>query len=194
MMSMLSEPRLSADDFKHAFRHHPAGVAIVTADAGDGPVAMTVSSIASVSVDPPTLVFSASALSSSTPTILRAETVVVHMLASDQADLAKLGARSGAARFGPDVEWDRLETGEPYYPRANSWLRGRVRERVNVNGSTLIIVEAIEAKPRETNEEHHREPNPLVYHNRKWFVLGDKSVLPENIVPLCTVYGRGDHG
>ena len=149
MTATISEPRISAADFKHAFRHHPAGVAIVTADAGDGPVAMTVSSVASVAIDPPTLVFSASAMSSSTPTIKRAETVVVHLLASDKVELAKLGARSGAERFGADVEWSRLPTGEPYYPSANAWLRGRVVERFDVNGSTLVVVEAIQAKPRD---------------------------------------------
>ncbi len=55
-----SDDHLSVEAFRHAFRHHPAGVAVVTADAGDGPAAMTVSSVASVEVDPPTLVFSAS--------------------------------------------------------------------------------------------------------------------------------------
>src|SRR3546814_14847557 len=102
---------------------------------------MTVSAVASVSIHPPTLIFSASPMSSSTPTICRAETVVVHLLASDQIELAKLGARSGAERFGPDVEWGRLPTGEPYYPTANVWLRGRVVQRVDVNGSPLVVVE-----------------------------------------------------
>ena len=69
---MEAEPRISAEQFRFAFRSHPAGVAVVTADAGDGPVAMTVSSVASISIDPPTLMFSASAISSSTPTICRA--------------------------------------------------------------------------------------------------------------------------
>lgn len=190
MTTTLFEPRISADDFKHAFRHHPAGVAIITADAGDGPVAMTVSSVASVTIDPPTLVFSASAMSSSTPTIRRAETVVVHLLASDQVALAKLGARSGVERFGDDVEWGRLPTGEPYYPNANSWLRGRVVQRVDVHGSTLIVVEAIQAKPRA--EGSAGEPQPLVYHDRKWFILNDSAVLPQNVVPFYAVYGRGD--
>ena len=192
MSAAVSEQRISADDFRHAFRHHPAGVAIVTADVGDGPVAMTVSSVASVSIDPPTLVFSASPHSSSTPTIRRAETVVVHLLASDQVQLAKLGARSGAARFGDDVQWSRLPTGEPYYPMANSWLRGRVIKRVDVSGATLIVVEAIEAKPRAHESGTRTEPSPLVYHNRKWYILGEKSMLPESVVPFYTVYGRGD--
>jgi len=181
--------RITAEEFVHAFRYHPAGVAIVTADDGTGPVAMTVSSVASVSVDPPTLVFSASGKSSSTPTIRRAETVVVHLLASDQVELAKLGARHGIDRFGPDVEWDRLPTGEPYYPRANSWLRGKVVQQVDVHGSTLVIVEALEGKPHSVEE---KEPDPLVYHNRRWFVLNEKSVLPDSVVPFYVVYGRGD--
>jgi flavin reductase (DIM6/NTAB) family NADH-FMN oxidoreductase RutF len=190
MTATIAEQRISAEDFRHAFRHHPAGVGIITADAGDGPVAMTVSSVASVAIDPPTLVFSASPMSSSTPTICRADTVVVHLLASDQVDLAKLGARSGVERFGNHVEWARLPTGEPYYPNANSWLRGRVVQRVDVHGSTLIVVEAIEAKPRADGAESATKP--LVYHDRKWFVLGDNSRLPESVVPFYAVYGRGE--
>jgi flavin reductase (DIM6/NTAB) family NADH-FMN oxidoreductase RutF len=185
-----SEHRLYAEAFRHAFRHHPAGVAVVTADAGDGPVAMTVSSVASVDVDPPTLVFSASRRSSATTTICRADTLVVHLLVSDNLDIAELGARSGVDRFGDDVDWGRLSTGEPYYPAANSWLRGRVVDRIDVHGSVLVVVEAIDAKPR--CEKAAAEPSPLVYHNRKWFVLRERLIPPETAVPFLTVYGRGE--
>ncbi len=117
------------------------------------------------------------------------ETVVVHLLAADHVELAKLGARSGAERFGKDVRWGRLPTGEPYYPDA-TWLRGRVTRRIDVNGATLILVEAIEAKLR----EHHSplEPTPLVYHNRRWHVLTDKSALPPTVAPFYVVYGRDE--
>lgn len=188
--SLSSEPRVSAEEFRHAFRHHPAGVAIITADAGDGPVAMTVSSLASVEIDPPTLVFSASSRSSGTPTIRRAETVVVHLLTSDEVELAKLGARSGIDRFGSDVLWGRLPTGEPYYPTATSWLRGRVVDRIDVHGSTLVVVEAIEAGSRPESDD--APSRPLVYHNRNWFVLGERSMLPSTTVPIFTVYGRDE--
>jgi len=175
MSATVMKQKVSAEDFKFAFRHHPAGVGIITADVGDGPVAMTVSSLASVGINPPSLVFSASPLSSSTKTICAAETVVVHLLASDQVELAKLGATSGVDRFGDSVEWSRLPTGEPYYPNANSWLRGRVVNRIDVSGSTLIVVEAIEAKPRD--EADQSDAAPLVYHNRNWFALGEHSAL-----------------
>jgi len=189
-MTMASDQRISADEFKHAFRLHPAGVAVVTADAGDGPVAMTVSSLFSVAVDPPTLVFSASAMSSSTPTILRAETVVVHLVASDNVDLAKLCARSGSSRFGDDVGSSRLPSGEPYYPGANAWLRGRVTRHVDVHGSVLVIVEALEAKPQEDVADEGAAP--LVYHGHRWFALGEDAMLREKVFPYHAIYGRLD--
>lgn len=40
---------LSATDFRGIFRRHPAGVTVVTADAGSGPVALTATSVASMS-------------------------------------------------------------------------------------------------------------------------------------------------
>ena len=116
---------LSADEFKLAFRNHPAGVAIVTADAGNGPVAMTVTSVFSVSAEPPLLVFSASAQSSATPTITEAKTVVVHLLGADQLHLAKLAATSGANRFPEDIPLEKLPTGETVYSEAHAWIRGR---------------------------------------------------------------------
>ncbi|HEY0252196.1 MAG TPA: flavin reductase family protein, partial [Kofleriaceae bacterium] len=109
---------LSADEFKLAFRNHPAGVAVITADAGDGPVGLTATSVFSVSAEPPLLVFSISGSSSSAPTIGRADTVVVHLLGADQLGIAKLFATSGVDRFADASSWGRLPTGEPFLPSA----------------------------------------------------------------------------
>ena len=120
-------PVLPAEQFKAAFRNHAAGVAVITADAGDGPVALTATSVFSVSAEPPLLVFSLSASSSSTPTLTRASTVVVHLLSADQLDLAVLAATSGIDRFADTSIWSRLETGEPYFTAAPVWIRGSRR-------------------------------------------------------------------
>jgi len=173
----MSDTVLSAEEFKYAFRGHPAGVAVVTADIGDGPVAMTVSSLFSVGLEPPTLVFSASALSSASPTILNAETVVVHLISAEEVEIAKLGATSGVDRFGPDVVWDRLPTGEPYYPEVGSWIRGRVSQVVPAGGSRLVVVEALESKAFDLDAPTH--PTPLVYHNRSWHRIDDNSLLDD---------------
>ena len=49
---------MSADAFKAFFRGHPAGVAVITADAGDGPVTLTATSVASVMASVTGLYFS----------------------------------------------------------------------------------------------------------------------------------------
>lgn len=170
---------LSADEFKLAFRNHPAGVAIVTADAGHGPVAMTVTSVFSVSAEPPLLVFSASALSSATPTITEAQTVVVHLLGADQLHLAKLAATSGVNRFPEDVAWEKLPTGETVYTEAHAWIRGRIVNKLTAGLSTVFLVEALEAKTPEagSSELDASSAHPLVYHNRTWHKLDASSKL-----------------
>lgn len=173
------ETVLSAEEFKAAFRNHPAGVAVVTADAGDGPVALTATSVFSVSADPPLLVFSLSATSSSTPTLMRAETVVVHLLSAPQLNIAVLGATSGIDRFADTSIWSRLETGEPYFSAAPVWIRGRIVDRMEAGGSTVVAVEALEARTPERGspDADADHSHPLVYHNRTWHVLSEESKL-----------------
>jgi flavin reductase (DIM6/NTAB) family NADH-FMN oxidoreductase RutF len=161
---------VSADDFKAAFRTHPGGVSVITADAGHGPVALTATSVASVSVDPPLLVFSVSALSSSAPTLTTAETVVVHLLDADDLALARLGATSGIDRFADTSSWTRLVSGEPIFHGVPRWIRARVVNRFESGGSTVIVAHAVQVNVPETHEARG-----LVYLNREWHHLGEHS-------------------
>jgi len=162
---------LSADEFKAAFRQHPSGIAVITADGGSGPVAMTASSVFSVSAEPPVLVFSVSQMSSAATTLLSAETLVVHMLSADNLDLALLGATSGVDRFADSALWSRLESGEPYFVNAHAWIRGRVVDRMHIGESTVVAVHALSSN---TPKDAVAAP-PLVYHNRTWHRLTDDS-------------------
>jgi flavin reductase (DIM6/NTAB) family NADH-FMN oxidoreductase RutF len=176
-----SELGLSPEDFKTAFRNHAAGVAVVTADAGNGPVGMTATSVFSISATPPLLVFSASELSSSTPTLTEAQTVIVHLLGSDDLDLAVLCATSGIDRFADTSVWSRLETGEPYFPNVHAWIRGRVVNKLKAGSSTLFVVNALESFSASTSASGHpkAEANPLVYHNRTWHHLSEGSTITQ---------------
>jgi flavin reductase (DIM6/NTAB) family NADH-FMN oxidoreductase RutF len=170
---------VSADEFKAAFRNHPAGVAVITADAGDGPVGLTATSVISVSAEPPLLVFSISAQSSSTPTIKAANTVVVHLLGADQLDLARLCSTSGIDRFADTGIWTRLVSGEPIFPSAHAWIRGRVLNQMTAGDSTVVLVEALQTKApaAASAEADAAQANPLVYHNRTWHRLGEHSKI-----------------
>ncbi|VXB35986.1 FMN reductase (NADH) NtaB [Microbacterium sp. 8M] len=165
---------LSAEEFKRAFREHPAGVALVTADAGHGPVALTATSVSSVSAEPPLLVFSISDQSSASTTLNRADTVVVHLLSSAQLGLAKLGATSGIDRFADRALWSRLDTGEPYFLAARTRIRGRVLHRLRAGTSTVVVVHALDAHLPEPSETW-ADATPLVYVGRTWHALGEPS-------------------
>lgn len=170
----LARDGLPSEDFKAAFRNHAAGVALVTADPGDGPAAMTATSVFSVSATPPLLVFSVSDLSSAAPTILRADSVVVHLLDAEQIDLAMLGATSGIDRFADLSIWMRLETGEPVFTAADIWIRGAVVNRFTAGSSTLVVVNAT-AVSLASGADQGGTRRPLVYHNRIWHGLGEHS-------------------
>ena len=170
-VSLTPSGGLDGDAFKAAFRQHAAGVAVITADIGDGPVGLTATSVFSVSAEPALLVFSLSELSSSAPTIVAAETIVVHLLGAEQVAIARLCATSGVDRFADAALWGRLDTGEPYFPSAATWIRGRIVNRMNAGTSTIVAVHALEAGVGDASTA------PLVYHNRTWHRLGDHSRL-----------------
>ncbi|WP_292830891.1 flavin reductase family protein [Microbacterium sp.] len=162
---------LSADEFKALFRGHPGGVAVITADAGDGPVALTATSVASVSTEPPLLIFSISAQSSASDVLLRAETVVVHLLDTQDLELAKLGATSEIDRFAQPDRWSRLVTGEPVYRDVRAWVRCAVIGRMDAGGSTVVAAHALQYELGRDADDSEA----LVYHNRTWHRLGEHS-------------------
>lgn len=166
------EHHVSADDFKAAFRGHPGGVALITADAGDGPVALTASSVASVNVDPPLLMFSVTTLSSATKVIVQSDTIVVHLLDTNDISLAQRGATKNIDRFGDTSLWQRLPTGETVFTGARAWLRCRIINQMDANGSTVIAAEAVQVG---INRQVGDGSVPLAYVNREWHRLDGAS-------------------
>ncbi|MEW2015078.1 flavin reductase family protein [Rhodococcus sp. NPDC076796] len=160
---------MKIDEFVAVFRHHAAGVAVVTAAGPDGPVAMTVTSLFSVSAEPPMFAFSASSLSSASPPILAADTVVAHILHGDNLPIGRLGAASATDRFS--VPWRELPTGEPVYDGVTSWVRGEIVSLVEAGQSTLVIARALEGRVEGDDR------TPLVYHAREWHTLGRHSLI-----------------
>lgn len=166
---------VSADDFKAAFRNHPAGVSVITADLGDGPVGLTATSVFSVSANPPLLVFSLSTHSSSGVLLRQAETVVVHLLGVEQIELAKTFSTSGIDRFADAATWSRLVTGEPFLPAARTWMRGKVVSQMAAGDSTVIAVQVLQVNVPSLSHTNAQESRPLVYHNRTWHCLSEAS-------------------
>jgi flavin reductase (DIM6/NTAB) family NADH-FMN oxidoreductase RutF len=162
------EPELLVSAFRDAFRHHPAGVAVITTRDGAGePVGLTASSVASVSLAPPALVLSVSHRSGAAAALLAADTLLVHLLEARNVELARRFATSGADRFGPDTRWAPLVTGEPWLLGAPTALRCRPLARVPVGDATVVTAEVVGVRSA------GRTGRPLVHHDRGFHALGD---------------------
>lgn len=159
---------IDSDDFRALMRHHPTGVTLVTADPGDGPVALTATSLVSLSAEPPLVAFSLSELSSATPSLRRASTFVIHLLAGEEIELARLGATSGVDRFADSSLWARLETGEPYFVQPSVRMRAQMANSLSAGTSLLVVARVLDAVTAASPER-----KPLVYLGRTWFALGD---------------------
>ncbi|MGO4385451.1 flavin reductase family protein [Specibacter sp. RAF43] len=197
--------RTVTGDFKAAFGHHPAGVAIITADVGTGPVGITASSVASVSAEPPILAFSLASQSGSAAAIAVADSLVVHLLTVGDLDLARIFARAGTERFTAAMAWTRLATGEPLLAHHGHALRCRVLSRTAAGSSLLVAAAVLEVLGPEPAASNDRTPGtdpgtdpagaPLVYHNRVFHRLGEHSVLGNagGVIRSGTTAGNGAH-
>ncbi len=180
-----ADPSVAAA-FREAFRCHPAGVAVITADPGEKPVAMTVSSLISVSAEPPTVAFSLSSRSGSTAQVLAAGSVVVHLLRYPDLELARLGATPGADRFGPGTAWERLPTGEPRYTAVATWFRARITGTLPVEGATVVVAELLEGATGLTAEAPELES--LIYLDRRWHRLRETRDGVASLMPMDLEY------
>jgi len=161
---------------KGAFRRHAAGVAVVTADFGEGPIAMTVSSLTSVSAEPAILLFSVSAETETGRAMARAESVVVHLLDAGDHRLAVRCATPGLDRFDDTVAWERLATGEPTFPSPRVRMRCTVVHRSSFGDSTVLVLAVVDVLDRSTTGDGDGEDHgPLAYHDRAWHALGERS-------------------
>ena len=80
---------VSSADFRGAMRHLAGGVSVITVGRGNDITGMTVTSVSSLSVDPPTLIVSINRESSSWPLLKRDGFFGVNLLTADQLDVAE---------------------------------------------------------------------------------------------------------
>jgi len=92
---------VSLDDFKAAMRALPAGISAVTTGDIDAPAGLIVSSLTSISADPPMVGFFLQKTSSARSSLLKSGRFVANILGEDHDDVIQtfLGQPQGASRF-----------------------------------------------------------------------------------------------
>lgn len=160
-----------SEAFRSLFRQHPSGVAVLTAESADGPVAMTITSLTSVNASPALVAFSLSKASSATPGILGSSSILIHFIDEASLAVAQVAATSGIDRFADRAAWQYLPSGEPHYTAVRRWARGTVRSTLDVDGAVLVVLDVVEARDGEAGSA--KEDAGVVYRNRIWHTLGD---------------------
>jgi flavin reductase (DIM6/NTAB) family NADH-FMN oxidoreductase RutF len=139
-ISIVSE--VSAGDFRSAMRRLTGGVSVITAGRGRDVSGMTVTSVTSLSVEPPTLIVSVNRGASSWPLIRRYGFFGVNILNADQLDIAERftgrDGLKGAARFA-GADWFTRASGAPLLSGALAAIDCEVEEVVERHSHAIVI-------------------------------------------------------
>lgn len=138
---------------RETFGLFATGVTIVTAQAPDGSdVAITANSFASVSMDPPLILWCLAGASRHVPAFDIGRRFAIHVLHEGQAEIAKRCARSGV----PPAEVRAVPSRPPVIDRALARIVCRVSECRGA-GDHVIIIGLVEEVERIAG-------TPLIFH------------------------------
>ncbi len=155
--------------FRNALGSFATGVAVVTArDEHGQPVGLTINSFASVSLDPPLVLWSLG-LSTSTLEVFRnCSHYAINILAADQAALSQNFAQPGKGRTGE--KFAGLEVcvghgGAPLLQDCCAWFECS-NETQHPGGDHLIFIGRVE-------RFHQTQRPPLLFHGGQYRTLGE---------------------
>jgi flavin reductase (DIM6/NTAB) family NADH-FMN oxidoreductase RutF len=133
---------VSSGDFRSAMRHLAGGVSVITVGRGKDITGMTVTSVSSLSVDPPTLIVSINRGSSSWPLLTRHGFFGVNILTADQLDVAERftgkDGLTGADRF-TGAAWTAGVSGVPLLAGALSAIECEAEDIIERYSHAIVI-------------------------------------------------------
>jgi len=154
------------DVFLASFSLHPAGVAVITGLRDDGtPVGFTATSLASFSSTPPRASFNIARHASSFDAIAIGKKLLLHLLASDQIELARRMAGDSRERFVGN-HWAPGLDGLPQLVGVRAEMLATIVAVTPVGENAAVVVEI------EGGQTHPDRP-ALMYVERRYHVVGD---------------------
>jgi flavin reductase (DIM6/NTAB) family NADH-FMN oxidoreductase RutF len=138
--SVSIDTEVTSGDFRNAMRQLTGGVSVITAGRGRDISGMTVTSVSSLSVDPPALIVSINR--EAWPLVKRYGFFGVNILTSDQIDIAERftgkGGLKGADRFA-GARWMARASGVPLLVDALAAIDCEVEDIVERHSHAIII-------------------------------------------------------
>ena len=147
-------PETDARAFRDALGAFATGVTIVTTDSPEGPVGITANSFASVSLDPPLVLWSPAKASHRFVHFAHAPRFAIHVLAAHQAGVAAGFTRSKTAFAG--LQWSTSPLGVPLIEGVAASFECALEATHDAGDHAIVVGRVIRA--------HHAGGAPLVFH------------------------------
>lgn len=129
---------IDPNEFRRVLGHFPTGVTVVTGADADGATGMAIGSFASVSLDPPLVMFCPGKDSASWSQIKKTGSFCVNVLGEDQKDVCGVFASKADDKFA-GIEWTTEATGSPVIPGSIAWIDCEVHA-IHDGGDHDIVV------------------------------------------------------
>jgi flavin reductase (DIM6/NTAB) family NADH-FMN oxidoreductase RutF len=133
--------------FRNALGAFTTGVTVVSAMTPEGPTGMTVNSFASVSLDPPLVLWSASRNSARHDLFTAADHYAIHVLGADQHQLSARFTRGG--RGFENLDWAESDNGVPIISGTLARFECRRYTLQEAGDHTVVIGRVLRAAQRE---------------------------------------------
>jgi len=147
MQACADSPQETTVAFKNAMRQLAGGVSVITASCGEERTGMTVTSVISISLDPPELVVSVNREASSWPMIDQTRRFGVNILGAGQLQIGERFSGKGGIKGEQRYEgapWQQDEHGVWYLPDALAALSCEV-ETIWVHRTHNLVVGRVRA-------------------------------------------------
>ncbi len=142
--------------FRQVLGHFPTGVTVITAMHEGSPVGFAVGSFASLSLEPPQVLFCAGTQSSSWPKIQAAGKLCVNVLADDQEDVSRVFASKASDKFA-ELAWRPSGNGAPFLEGSLVSIDCDVDDVIE-SGDHFVVIAAV------THLDVHHEGHPLIFY------------------------------
>jgi len=157
------DPSSAPDDFRGALGTFVTGVTIITTDSPEGPVGIVANSFASVSLDPPLVLWSPAKASKRFEHFAGSRRFAVHVLSSDQRDICAAILKSKTAIA--DVPHGLSHCGMPIITGALATFECSLSATHDAGDHVIVVGEVTKC--------HHQPGDPLVFHAGKYGKFSD---------------------
>ena len=152
------DPSTDAGSFRGALGTFVTGVTLVTTDSPEGRVGIVANSFASVSLDPPLVLWSPAKASKRFEHFAGSRRFAIHVLSADQRDACAAFAKSKTAF--DSVTWSKSHCGMPLIDGALATFECNLHATHDAGDHVIVVGEVTRCT--------HTEGTPLVFHGGKY--------------------------